>query len=110
MIVETYMLTADNTDILKAPSRLAAIPENGTLVIEAAADVCDATNNGRITMRAADGEVPLENCHGPACGTKGMIDGNNEWVITTPVRQGNHVQLELDVTGTVQVTLRITLQ
>lgn len=117
MIVETFLLSGTNADVLKAPSRLAAIPKDGVLTIEASADKCDGTNNGQLTIRDAEGDVPIRNCHIPANGmgdgstsVPGVLHGSTEWVIAVPVQQGQHVQVDYEETGTVVAILRATLK
>jgi len=112
MIIESYQTSADNTDLLKAPSRLAAIPENGTLTLEVSATAGTAANNAKVTVRTAEGDVPIREVLIPANGydtTNSVLHGSTEWVVAMPVQQGQHVQIEVDVTGTVLVFVRATL-
>lgn len=112
LIVETHIVTASNLDLLKAPSRLAAIPEDGTLTLEMSSDVCNETNNMKVTVRTADGDVPIKQCTIPANGystASAVLHGSTEWVVTLPVRQGQHVVIELEEAGTATAYVRATL-
>lgn len=105
IIKESFLLVADNTDILVAPSRLAAIPAAGVLTIEASAGDCDVSNFGRITLQLPGGEIPFEDLHVPFSGiaSDGMLDSNTELIFVIPVAAGGHVLYQYDETGTVGV-------
>ncbi len=108
MIKESFLLVADNADILAAPSRLAAIPRNGILTIEASSSDLDATNFGRLTLQLPDGVIPFEDLHigmsGPdAGGNNGIMDVDTKFMVTMTVAQGGHVGLSYDETGTVDL-------
>lgn len=106
VIKESYVLTADNTDILAAgTSRLASIPASGVLTIEASATDSDvATNFGTITLQLPNGETPFENLLVPANGysTADVVMHDDTAVqVQMEVEQGGHVTLSYDETGTV---------
>ncbi len=110
LIKESFLLTADNADILAAPSRLAAIPSNGVLTIEATSTDCDATNHALLTLQLPKGGFPFENLHVPANGQStvdAVMDSDTLLMVTMGVAQGGHVGLSLDEVGTVGLVLII---
>ena len=117
MIVETFQLTASDSDVLKAPSRLAAIPSAGVLTLECSANVCAAANHWDLAIRDAEGDVPIRDCRVPANGMgdgsnaiAGVLHGSTEWVIAIPVEQGQHVGVDATLTGTADLFIRATLK
>lgn len=114
VIVETFALAADNTDILAAPSRLAAMPSDGTLVIEMSATEANGSNYGTVTIQLPDGSVPIDGQVIPANGMStadGVIHDETALTMTAAVEQGGHVTIAYDETGTVAEALFIcTLQ
>jgi len=114
IIKESFLLAADNTDVLAAPSRLAAIPRNGMLTIEAAATDCDATNHPLLTLTLPEGDIPFQDLHVPANGlstTDAVMDSDTQLLFSMRVQQGGHVLLAYDEVGTVALLyLIITLQ
>ncbi len=110
VIKESFLLVADNADILSAPSRLAAIPRNGVLTLELSATDCDPTNFGLITLQVPDGDIPFENLHIPANGfstADAIMHRDTALVIQLEVAQGGHVGLNYDENGTVLSVLII---
>ncbi len=108
VIKESFLLVADTTDILAAPSRLAAIPKNGVLTIEASATECNATNFGRLTLQLPDGDIPFQDLHIPANGSSlldGVLDTRTQLTVTMVVGQGGHVGLNYDETAAVVLVL-----
>lgn len=107
IIKESFLLVADNADILAAPSRLAAIPSAGILTLEMAATQCSATNFGLVTLQLPEGDIPFEDLHVPFSGTTSEAALNNEFmlVIQLEVAAGGHVLLSYDENGTVAVFL-----
>jgi hypothetical protein len=104
IIKETYQLTASNTDILAAPSRLAALPGSGIMTIECSATECNATNNGTLTLQMPDGELPFENLLVPANGYSlldSVVHDETALQMQIEVDQGGHVSLAYTETGTV---------
>ena len=59
MIYLTFNLIASNTDLLNN-TRLSSIPYNATLVVQAQANLGNATNNFAITIQLPDGTVPVD--------------------------------------------------
>lgn len=113
MIVETFYINGDNSDVLKAPSRLAAIPSGGVLTLEVSAEESSNSNNGKLSIRDAEGDVPIRECQIPANGvsdSNAVLHGSTEWVIAIPVEQGQHVGVDVDITGTTVVFIRATLK
>lgn len=113
LIKESYTLAATDADILAAPSRLAAMPGAGELIIEVSSTDCDVTNFGQLTLQMPDGEVPFENLLIPANGystADQVIHDDTALQISLPVAQGGHVLVQYTETGTVaMVTLLFTL-
>ncbi len=110
LIKESFLLAADDADVLAAPSRLAAIPRNGRLTIEATCTDCDATNFGRLTLQLPEGDIPFEDLHIPANGLStadAVMDERTKLIVTMQVAQGGHVGLAYDETGTVALCLII---
>lgn len=114
VIVETFALSADNTDILAAPSRLAAMPSDGTLIIEMSATEANGTNYGKVTIQLPDGSVPIDDQVLPANGMStadGLIHDETALTLTAQVEQGGHVTVAYDETGTVaEAFFIVTLQ
>lgn len=108
IIKESFLLTADNADVLSAPSRLAAIPADGILSIEASATDCDATNFARMSLQLPGGEIPFEDLHIAMSGQStvdAVMNSESELVMQIAVKAGGHVLLSYDETGTVALTL-----
>lgn len=104
LIKESYLLVATNADVLAAPSRLAAIPSNGTLTLELSATHCDATNRAAVTLQLPDGSIPLEDVHIPYDGagsTESTMDNQKSMVLQFGVAAGGHVLIAITETGTV---------
>ena len=77
LIIEDYIINADNTDVLKGPSRLVSMPYDGIVVLEASALRCvgniGATpqtkrNFALLQVNLPDSQVPLMNITVPANG------------------------------------------
>lgn len=114
IIVETYALAADNTDILAAPSRLAAMPADGTLTIEMSATEANGTNYGQVSIQLPDGSNPLDTVTLPANGLStadGVINDDTSLNLVVEVEKGGHVLVAYDETGTVaEAFFQFTLQ
>lgn len=111
-ITETFLISATNNDVLEAPSRLAAIPYNGTLTLEMAATVCTSTNNMAVTIQLPSGEVPMDGQVVPANGydtTNEVLHNDSETVFTFPASQGGHFTIDVVEQGTATLILRATL-
>lgn len=113
IIKESFLLDASLADILSAPSRLAAIPADGVLTIEASASDCDIANFGTLTLQPAEGEVPFDGLHIPANGLStddAILALDTELLIQLDVSQGGHVGLAYTENGTVAlVIIMVTL-
>ncbi len=109
VIKESFLLTADNTDILSAPSRLAAIPADGTMTLEISSTDCDATNFGLMTLQLPQGDIPFEDLHIPASGNAGdaEMDTRTQLTVSFGVARGGHVGLAYNENGTVALVLVI---
>ena len=107
-IQETYLISADNSDVLKTPSRLSSIPYGGKLTVEVSASALTSANQLKLTVVTPDGDIPLDGVMIPA-GSAGALDTRTETVYTFVVEQGNHFVLKFDVTGSVVGICRVTL-
>lgn len=105
LIKESFFVTATTADLLAAPSRLAAIPSNGTMTIEAASGDNDGTNFMALSIQTPDGDIPLDGVAVPAwastAAADGVLDTNTEMLIVLPVQQGGHVLISTVENGTV---------
>jgi hypothetical protein len=114
IIKESFVLSASNTDILSAPSRLAALPGNGVMSIEASTTDSDASNYGTLTLQLPDGEVPFEDLVVPANGystADSVLHDDTAIQVQVEVAQGGHVTLSFAETGTVALTyITVTLE
>lgn len=109
MIVEAYQLTATDTDVLAAPSRLAAIPYDGQLILEFQADANDGTNYWEVTIQLPDGSTPLDAVLIPEGANAGSINADDKYTLSFPVAQGGHVTVHATETGTAVLDVRATL-
>lgn len=107
LLKESFLLTATDADILAAPSRLAAIPSNGTLTVEVGITDCDATNRGTLTVQLPNGDIPLNDVIIPYGGVvaDATLNTDLEMVVVMQVSQGGHVLLQYTETGTVALCL-----
>ena len=110
MIVETYLLTATNNDVLAAgTSRLASIPYNGRLILEMQCNSNDGTNNFQCTIQLPDGETPLEDVLVPTGPSGGALNADDKYTVAFDVSQGGHVTVQMTENGTAIAFLRATL-
>lgn len=109
MIVETYSLYATDSDILAAPSRLAAIPYDGRLVCEFQSSANTNTNNYDLTIQLPDGSTPLDTVRIFAGATAGALNQDDKYTVAFSVAKGGHVLVEATETGTAQLECRFTL-
>lgn len=109
MIVETYRIQATNTDVLASPSRLAAMPQNGTLTLEFQSTVWGSLNQFALQIKMPDGSTPIDGAVIPAGVTTGAINSMDKYVVQIPVVQGGHVFVSLTLTGTSVCHVRATL-
>lgn len=114
LIKEMYQLATSDTDILAAPSRLAAIPQDGVMTIEASSTDCDTANNGVLTLQLPDGFIPFENLLVPQNGfstADTVIHDDTAFQVAFEVEQGGHVLLSYTETGTVALfVVSVTLE
>ncbi len=111
IIKESFRLSATTADVLAAPSRLAAIPKNGILTIEASASVSNGTNRGQMTLQLPNGDVPFEDLLIPANGfsTEDIMHSDTELLIVLAVAQGGHVGLLYTEIGALSVLMYVSL-
>lgn len=113
MIYLRSTVIASVTDLLNN-TRLSSIPYNGTLVIQAQANLGNATNNFAITIQLPNGEVPVDSQQ-VAAGDEvdalgGQLDNRylDQWSFPAP--QGGHFTISLTETGTAIATTRVVLR
>jgi len=111
VIKESYVLTASNTDVLAAPSRLAAIPQDGVLTLEMAASASDTSNYFLATLQLPSGETPFEDLTVPYNGyaAANVIHDDTALQVELEVEAGGHVTLSLAETGTSTCLIYATL-
>ncbi len=112
LIQESHQLTATNTDILAAPSRLSAIPRGGILTLEWSAMLSNDVNHYTITCQTPEGDVPFEDLLVPY---NGYNVGNYINHSDTRLRfqftasQGGHFLLSCTETGDTSLILYASL-
>lgn len=109
MIVEMFRLTATTADVLAAPSRLAAIPYNGTLILEMQAQQSDGTNQFAVTVQLPDGSTPLESVIIPDGAIDGALNADDKYTISVPATAGGHILVTATESGTAVMFIRATL-
>ena len=110
MILETFVLTATNADVLSS-GRLNAIPYNGTLTLDFLADLSNATNNYVLTLQLPNGDVPIDGQQVPGSNPSlgGVLDERQLLRYTARATQGGHFTVSLTETGTAICTVRAVL-
>jgi len=111
-IKENFILTASNTDVLAAPSRLAAIPADGTLTVEVSAAVANTANNFALTIQLPGGDTPVESLVVPYNGvsaTDSTLHDDTALQFSFEVAQGGHVGINMTETGTTLGIVQVTL-
>lgn len=109
MIVESFQLAATNTDVLVAPSRLAAIPYSGMLVVEMQASINEVANHWEVTIQLPNGDVPMDGFIVPEGVNAGSLNADDKYTIAFPVAQGGHVLIAATETGVSVLDIRCTL-
>ena len=110
IITESFLTAATVTDLLEAPSRLAAIPEAGIMTLQISATQCTATNTSKVTIQLPDGSNPVKEFHIPFNGysaTDGVMHDETALQIQFPVDKGGHVLISITETGTVAFVMAI---
>jgi len=113
MIYLRSTIVATLADLLNN-TRLSSIPFNGTLVVQAQANLGNATNNYAITIQLPDGLVPVDaqqvaaGQEGDALG--GQLDTRYLDMWSFPAPQGGHFTISLTETGTAICTTRVVLR
>lgn len=113
VIKESFRLSTSDADILRAPSRLAAIPKPGILTIEVTADSSDGTNEAQITLQLPNGEIPFEDLIVPANGfatSESVLHSDTQLTFRIPVTAGGHVLFQYTETGTNVLYALVTLE
>ena len=102
LIQETYSLSASNTDILAAPSRLSSIPRGGVLTLEYSATIADGSNHFKITCQTPEGDVPFEDVIVPFNGysaSDNILHTDTRLRYQFTASQGGHFLLSAEETG-----------
>ena len=102
LIQEVHRLSASNTDILAAPSRLSSIPRGGVLTLEYSATHSDGTNYFEITCQTPEGDVPFENLRVPFNGysdTDEVLHTDTRLRYQFTASQGGHFLLSAEESG-----------
>ena len=111
LIIETGLITAAKTDLLAAPSRLAAIPYNGNLQFEISSSACTATSYAQLTIQLPDGEVPIDNQIIPASGEgTGVLWTETAFKFAFPAFQGGHFLISVTPAGSPNLIWRAALR
>lgn len=101
-IQEAYILNTDNSDILKSPSRLAGMPYDGEMLVEATAQECNAQNYWAFTIQEPTAQNPLEDVIIPANGystTDNVLHNETEFTYQTIGLTGGHLTLGAQKVG-----------
>jgi len=112
VIREVHALDVTDNDVLKAPSRLAAIPYSGTLVLEFSCWNSDADNHWELSLELPDGEVPVLRQRITANGyssTDHVVHDDTEMAYSFPAYQGGHFLITMEKTGDGSAILVATL-
>lgn len=109
MIMEAFHVTTSDTDLLAAPSRLAAVPYAGQMILEFQASDNSATDFFKVTIQLPDGSTPIDSQRIPDGATAGGINSEDKYAVAFPVTKGGHVLVALDETGTCTCNVRATL-
>lgn len=112
IIKESFLIAATTADILAAPSRLSAIPHNGTFVLEMSAHSSDATNFSTVTLQTPDGNIPFEDLVIPANGYASgddVLNSQSQLTFSMPASQGGHFLLSIVDNGANVVIIHATL-
>ncbi len=111
MILESANITGTDADVL-AGTRLNAIPYNGVLTFDVAANLNNGTNGYLITIQEPNGDVPID--AQPVPGTNpsldGVLDERQLFRFTMRVAQGGHLNIALTEVGTAICTWRAVLR
>ncbi len=110
MIMEQFLISATNTDVLST-GRLNAIPYNGSLAMFFLADLGDATNFYQLTIQQPDGAVPLDTQIVPAsgAGTDSLLDSREWLALRFTALRGGHFTVALTENGTATCAVRFVL-
>ncbi len=109
-IVETFLISATNTDVLSG-GRLNSIPYAGILRFQFLADLGDVTNNYVLTLQLPGGDVPVQAQVVPASGSGAdmVLDERELWQLSYPAVFGGHFVVSLTENGTATCAVRVAL-
>jgi len=97
MILESGYLDASNADLLSA-GRLNALPYNGTLTLQFAAETADSTDSWIITLQKPNGDVPIDAQLVPA-DDPGTLDDRKLLQVSFGATQGGHFTVSCTKVG-----------
>lgn len=101
---------ASNSDILQG-TRLQTVPAGGFLTFELQSSDNDATNNYTTTIQMPGSDTPMNATRipcGNTAGLAGVIDDRTCLTATFAVSQGGHTVFSVTLTGTAEITWRVT--
>lgn len=111
MILEQFLISATNTDVLST-GRLNSIPYAGMLSLQFLADLGDATNFYQLTLQLPNGDVPIDTQVVPASGSglDSVMDARELLEVKIPITSsGGHVTVSLTENGTATCAFRAIL-
>ncbi len=109
MIVETFRLEATDADVLAAPSRLAALPYNGRLILEFQASTNTLTAFWAVTISLPNGDIPLDGVRIPEGVTDGALNADDKYSVNFAATAGGHILIGALETGSSVLIIRATL-
>lgn len=110
VIIVSGVLAASNADILQG-GRLQTVPQGGYLTFEMQASDADATNQWNASVQLPGGDTPMESVLVPGtdtAGLAGILKSENKIQATFPVAQGGHTVFSVVLTGSAELTYRVT--
>ncbi len=101
MILETFLISATNTDVLSA-GRLNAIPYNGLITLRFLADLGAAANHYLLTLQKPDGKVPVDAqaVYASGSGADMVMDTREMMEFKFAATMGGHFVVSLTLVGT----------
>ncbi len=109
MIVEAFRIEATDGDLLAAPSRLAALPYSGTLILEFQASTNTLTAFWAVSVSLPDGAIPLDSVRIPEGVTDGALNMDDKYSVSFPATTGGHILVNCVETGSSVLVIRATL-
>jgi len=110
LIILSEQQTATTADILQG-TRLQTVAAGGFMTFELQASDNDVTNNVTVSVQMPGGDTPMNTVRipcGNTGGLAGVIDSRTCMTVTLPIAQGGHAVFSCDVTGSAELSWRIT--